>query len=95
MVDGALDAAGNGRCSQHNAANTPQLGQTVVVKRGARAIDGSGTCRRKARLDGRHTSDNVCAAARSKQPHVQPGLSGLDRFPSTARRSAHRAGEGT
>jgi hypothetical protein len=61
----------------------------------ARAVDGSGTCRRKARLEGRHTSDAVCAAARSKQPHVQPGLSGLARFPSTARRPAHRAGEGT
>jgi hypothetical protein len=59
----------------------------------ARAVDGSGTCRRKARLDGRHTSDGVCAAARSKQPHVQPDLSGLARLPSTARRPAHRAGE--
>jgi hypothetical protein len=59
------------------------------------AVDGSGTCRRKARLEGRHTSDGVCAAARSKQPHVQPGLSGLARFPSTVRRPAHRAGEGT
>jgi hypothetical protein len=27
----------------------------------ARAVDGSGTCRRKARLNGRHTSDGVCA----------------------------------
>jgi hypothetical protein len=59
----------------------------------ARAVDGSGTCRRKARLDGRHTSDGVCAAARSKQPHVQPDLSGLARLPSTARRPAHRVGE--
>jgi hypothetical protein len=61
----------------------------------AHGVNGSGTCRRKARLDGRHTSDGVCAAARSKQPHVQPGLSGLARFPSTARRPAHRAGERT
>jgi hypothetical protein len=33
----------------------------------ARAVDGSGTCRRKARLEGRHTSDGVCAAARSSE----------------------------
>jgi hypothetical protein len=63
VVDGALDVAGNGRCSQHNAASAPPLGQTEVVERGARAVDGSGTCRCKARLDGRHTSDGVCAAA--------------------------------
>jgi hypothetical protein len=63
VVDGALDATGNGRCSQHNVESAPQLGQTEVIKRGACAVDGSGTCRRKARLDGRHTSDGVCAAA--------------------------------
>jgi hypothetical protein len=39
----------------------------VTVKRGARAVDGSGTCRRKARLEGRHTSDVICAAARSSE----------------------------
>jgi hypothetical protein len=33
----------------------------------ARAVDGSGTCRRKARLEGRHTSDGVCAVARSSE----------------------------
>jgi hypothetical protein len=49
-------------------------------KRGARVGDGSGTCRRKARLDGRHTSDGVCAAARSKQPqHVTPFGTKADR----------------
>jgi hypothetical protein len=58
-------------------------------------VDGSGTCRCKARLDGWHTSDGVCAAARSKQPQVQFGLSGFTCFFSTARRPAHRAGEGT
>jgi hypothetical protein len=30
----------------------------------------SGTCRRKPRLEGRHTSDGVCAAAQSKQAPV-------------------------
>jgi hypothetical protein len=94
-VDGALDTAGNGRCSRHNAASAQQLGHIEVVERGARAVDGSGTCRRKARLDGRHTSDGVCAAARSKQPQVHLDLSGLARFSSTARRSAHRVGERT
>jgi hypothetical protein len=94
-VDGALDTARNGRRPQLIAASARQLGQTEVVKRGARAVDGSGTCRRKTRLDGRHTSDSVCAAARSKQPQVHLDLSGLARFFSTARRPTHRVGERT
>jgi hypothetical protein len=84
MVDGALDTTGNGRRPQLIAASARQLGQTEVVERGARAVDGGGTCRRKARLDGRHTSDGVCAAARSKQPQVHLDLSSLARFSSTA-----------
>jgi hypothetical protein len=94
-VDSALDTVGDGRCSQHNAASAQQLGQTEVVERGARAVDGSGTCRRKARLDGRHTSDGVCAAARSKQPQVHLDLSGLARFFSMARRLTNRVGKTT
>jgi hypothetical protein len=94
-VDGALDVAGNGRCSQLNATSARQLGQTEVVERGARAVDGSGTCRRKAQLDGRYTSDSVSVAARNKQPQVQLGLSGLACFLSMAQRPAHRAGQGT
>jgi hypothetical protein len=94
-VDGALDTAGNGRRPQLIAASARQPGQMEVVKRGARAIDGSGTCRRKAQLDGRHTSDGVCAAMRSKQPQVPLDLSGLARFSSSARRPAHIAGERT
>jgi hypothetical protein len=94
-VDGALDTAGNGRRQQLIAASARQLGQTEVVKRGARAVDGSGTCRRKARLYSRHTSDGVCAAAQSKQPQVHLDHSGLARFFSTARRPTHRVGERT
>jgi hypothetical protein len=94
-MDGALDTAGNGRHPQLIAASARQLGQTEVVERGARAVDDSSTCKRKARLDGRHTSDGVCAAARSKQPQVHLDLSGLARFSSTARRPAHRVGERT
>jgi hypothetical protein len=94
-VDGALHTAGNGRRPQLIAASARQLGQTEVVKQGVRAVDGSGTYRRKARLDGRHTSGGVCAAARSKQPQVRLDLSGLARFFSTARRPTHRVGERT
>jgi hypothetical protein len=60
--------AGIGRCSQLIAASARQLGETeVTVERGCvRAVDDSGTCRRKARLDGWHRSVEGRAAARSK-----------------------------
>jgi hypothetical protein len=32
-------------------------------RKGARAVNGSGPCRRKARHEDRHTSDGVCAVA--------------------------------
>jgi hypothetical protein len=92
-VDGALDTDGDGRRPQLIAVSARQLGQTLVVERGARTVDGNGTCRRKARLGGQHTSDGICAAARSKQPQVHLDLSGLARFSSTAQRPAHRVGE--
>jgi hypothetical protein len=52
------------QCSMRTTAGTTSAdGQAGC----ARAVDGSGTCRRKARLEGRHTSDGVCAAARSSE----------------------------
>jgi hypothetical protein len=58
----------------------------------ARVEEGNGTCKATGSARWWHTSDDVCAAARSKQPQVQLGLSGLARFSPMARLSAHRAG---
>jgi hypothetical protein len=67
-------AAVRARRDRERSVLTTQCSVVVTVKRGARAVDGSGTCRRKARLEGRHTSDGVCAAARSSEPNMSHPL---------------------
>jgi hypothetical protein len=66
-----VDELGNNTCTEHTTTFQPGVRMTAGHRKGdqavARAVDGSDTCRRNARLDGRHTSVSGRAAARCKQ----------------------------